>query len=93
MSSARPVTAESGSPPPRAFAVVMRSGDDSLVLAGEHRAGAAEAGLDLVGDEDDAVLACELGDAGEETGAGTMKPPSPWIGSMTIAATFRRRSG
>ena len=30
--------------------------DDALVLAGEPLAGAAEAGLDLVGDEDDAVV-------------------------------------
>ena len=37
-------------------------GDDALVVAGEPVTGAAEAGLDLVGDEDDAVLAAPLGD-------------------------------
>ena len=36
--------------------------DDALVLAGEPLAGAAEAGLDLVRDEDDAVVLRELRD-------------------------------
>ena len=41
-------------------------GDDALVVAGEPVAGAAEPGLDLVGDEDDAVRAAVLGQARQE---------------------------
>ena len=40
--------------------------DDTLGLAGEPVAGAAEPGLDLVGDEDDAVLAAPVGHPGQE---------------------------
>ena len=42
--------------------------DDAVVLAREHRAGPAEAGLDLVGDEHDAVLVSELLDRLEVPG-------------------------
>ena len=70
------------------LAVRDQVGHDALVLAGEQSAGAGEAGLHLVGDEDDAVGPAELGHAGRKPGAGTMKPPSPWIGSMITAATF-----
>ena len=45
-------------------------GDDALVLAGEPGAGAAEAGLDLVGDEQDAVLAAELDERRQVARAG-----------------------
>ena len=41
-------------------------GDDALVLAGEHRAGAGEPGLHLVGDEHDALLGGVRGKAGQE---------------------------
>ncbi len=68
MISARPVTAASGRPPAMPFAVVIRSGHDALVLAGEPVAGAAEPGLDLVGDEQDAVGPAPLGDLGQEAG-------------------------
>ena len=63
-------------------------GDDALVLAGEPVAGAAEAGLDLVGDEEDAVLGAPVRDPLEVAARRTMKPPSPWIGSMITAATL-----
>ena len=43
-------------------------GDDALVLAGEPGAGAAHAGLDLVGDEDDAVARRPLRERREEAG-------------------------
>ena len=61
-------------------------GLDALVLAGEHRAGAGEPGLHLVGDEHHVVLAAPVHQRRQEAWAGTMKPPSPWIGSMTTAA-------
>src|SRR5207302_10545043 len=35
-------------------------GLDAVTLAGEHRAGAAEAGLHLVGDEEDSVVVAEI---------------------------------
>ena len=85
MISARPVTAASGRPPGDALGRRDQVGDDAEVLAGEHRAGAGEAGLDLVGDEDDVVRAAPVDQRRQEAvGAGTMKPPSPWIGSMMI---------
>src|SRR6185437_14245534 len=42
-------------------------GHDAFVLAREPVAGAAEAGLDLVGDEDDSVLTAEIGQSRQET--------------------------
>ena len=60
MISARPVTAASGRPPPSDFAVTIKIGLDAVALAGEQRAGAPEAGLHFVGDEEDAVLVAEI---------------------------------
>ena len=74
MSSARPVTAASGMPPAMALAVVMRSGTTPFVVAGEPVAGAAEAGLDLVGDEQDPVGRAPLGDGREEAGCRDDEP-------------------
>ena len=59
ISSARPITAESGRPPASDFARRHEVGLEAVVLAGEQPAGAAEAGLHLVGDEQDAVLAAD----------------------------------
>ena len=89
MISARPVTAGQR----QAAGDALGRGDqvrhDALVLAGEPVAGAAEAGLDLVGDEDDAVARrTTRPPRARKPGAGTMKPPSPWIGSMITAAVF-----
>ncbi len=61
MMSARPVTAASGKPPARPLAVVIRSGIESFVLTGEPRSGAGDPGLDLVGDQQDAAIAAEVG--------------------------------
>ena len=64
-------------------------GPDALVVEGEQVAGAAEPGLDLVGDEQHAVLAAPRGDRGQEPRApGSTKPPSPCTGSMTTQATW-----
>ena len=63
-------------------------GHDALVVAREHVAGAGEAALDLVGDEQDAVGASTSRRApAGSPGAGTTNPPSPWIGSITTAAS------
>ena len=59
MMSALPMTADSGTPPATLLAIVMRSGSTPAVLDREHAAGAAEAGLDLIGDQHDAVLVAQ----------------------------------
>ena len=64
-------------------------GLDPEVLDREELAGAAEPGLHLVGDEHDPVLRRQLAQRRAPTRrGGTTKPPSPWTGSKTIAATF-----
>ncbi len=56
MIAALPITADSGRPPAMLFATVIRSGSTPAVFDREHPAGTAEAGLDFIGDEQDAVL-------------------------------------
>ena len=55
--------------------------------APEVLAGAAPARLHLVGDERDAVLVEHLFNAAKNPSGGTMKPPTPWIGSAIRQAT------
>ena len=62
-------------------------GLDAEVLEPEEAAGAAEAGLHLVDDQHDPVRVAEAADAGRNSGGLPTKPPSPWTGSRTIAAT------
>ena len=63
MISARPVTAASGSPPPSDLPETSEIGLDPLVVLDRpHRAGPPHAGLHLVGDVEDPVLAAELGE-------------------------------
>ena len=52
-------------------------GVDSVVLEGEEASGAAQAGLDLVTDKQDVVLAADGRDFGKVAGGGTMMPASP----------------
>ena len=66
MTSARPTTADSGSPPARLFAIVDEIGLDAAVLVSEHAARAAEAALNLVDDEDDAVAIGDAPQRGQE---------------------------
>jgi len=77
MISARPVTADSGSPSAMPLAVQDQVGFDVFVFAGEHRAGAGEPRLHFVGDEHHVVLAAPVQQCGRKPSAGTMKPPSP----------------
>ena len=58
----------------------------AVVLDREQRAGAPEAALHLVGDHHDAVLVQSSRSRRRKRGGTGMKPPSPWTGSMMIAA-------
>ncbi len=68
MTSARPVMAESGKPARQALGHGHDVGLDADVLEREHLAGARKAGLDLVGDEQDAVLVAERAKRLQEVG-------------------------
>ena len=75
-----------GTPPPSALPTVTRSGVEAERLEVERRAGAAEAALDLVGDEQRAGARAGGFDRRRELGVIGRTPPSPWIGSTTMAA-------
>ena len=60
MTSARPVTAASGSPPPSVLPLTVQVGLDAVVLDRPHRAGAAAAALHLVVDVEDPVTVEDL---------------------------------
>ena len=68
MIAARPITPDSGRPPAIDFATIIRSGLDVEVLHREHPPRAAEAGLHLVGDEDDPVLVADSPQTLDELG-------------------------
>ncbi len=68
MTSARPVTAASGRPPPSDLPETSRSGSHAVVLDRPDRPGAADSGLHLVVDVEDAVLVAELLQAPGEVG-------------------------
>ena len=87
MIAARPITPDSGKPPARLLATQIRSGCTAIVLHGEHLAGTAETGLDLVGDQHDAVLVADAAQPCINSAGAMWKPPSPCTGSMMIAAT------
>ena len=70
MIAARPSTPEIGMPPAIDLATRDEVGLDAEVLHREHAAGAAEAGLHLVGDQHDAVLVADLAQAAQVLGAG-----------------------
>ena len=54
-----------GKPPPMPLAIAMMSGVDARPLMGEQLAGAADAGLHLVEDQEQAVLVAELAQAAQ----------------------------
>ena len=58
--SARPVTAAMGMPPPKDFAIVIRSGSMPKCSEANHLPVRAKAGLDFVRNEEDAVLAADI---------------------------------
>ena len=70
MTSARPVTAASGSPPASPLAVVTRSGTIRSCSLANHAPVRRDTGLHLVGDEHDAAIAAEVGDPAQEAVGG-----------------------
>ena len=74
MISARPMTPESGSPAAIDLAIVIRSGSTPKCSMANVLPGAAEAGLHLVGDQDDAVLVAEPAHALDELLRGDDEP-------------------
>ena len=88
MISARPVTALIGRPPPTDFAVVTRSGTTSSSSIAYQRP--ARPMPDWISSAMNTMPFSAQNAAMPATkpGAGTMKPPSPWIGSMITAAMF-----
>ncbi len=88
ITSARPVTAASGSPPPSVLPLTSRSGCRVLVVLDRpDRPGAAAARLHLVVDVEDPVLVEQLRSRFGKSGVIGMKPPSPCTGSSTAHAT------
>jgi hypothetical protein len=88
MRSARPVTAASGSPPAMPLASVTRSGTTPS---------SAQANQSPVRQKPVWISSAmktapesrpHCATAGRKPAAGTTKPPSPWIGSMSTAATL-----
>ena len=77
-----------GKPPPSALADRDQVRRQAERPEREHRAGAAEAALDLVGDEQRAGPLAGLLDGPASAGDIGRTPPSPWIGSTMIAAVF-----
>ena len=72
------------------LAAAEEVGPHALVVDGEQVPGAAEAGEDLVGDQERAVLPADVGDVGEPAAAAEMTPSRPTTGSTTTAATCAR---
>ena len=87
MISALPITPESGSPAAIDFATRHQVGLDAVVLDREHLPGAAEAGLDLVHDEDDPVLVADPAHSAHELLRRDDEAALALDGSTTIAAT------
>ena len=88
MISARPVTALIGSPPPIDFAVVTRSGTTPSSSIAYQRP--ARPIADWISSAMN-TIPCSAQNSlipATKPGEGTMKPPSPWIGSMITAAMF-----
>ena len=68
ITSARPTQAESGKPPVSALPKQMRSGTTPAASAAKRGAGAVEAGVDLVKNQQRAVLVARTSERGQEPG-------------------------
>jgi hypothetical protein len=88
MTSARPVTALIGMPPPSDFALVTRSGRTPSSSTAYQRP-ARPMPLWISSAMNRMPLSPQNSARPfRNPGAGTMKPPSPWIGSTITAAMF-----
>ena len=88
ISSARPVTAASGSPPAIPLASVTRSGTTpSSSQANQSPVRQKPVWISSAMNTTPLSLA-QADSAGRKPGAGTTKPPSPWIGSIATQARF-----
>ena len=86
ISSARPVTAASGSPPAMPLAVVTRSGTTPS-SSQANQSPVRQKPVWISSATNSTPLAVHhAASAGRKPAAGTTKPPSPWIGSMTTQA-------
>ena len=86
MTSARPVTAASGSPPASDFAVTTRSGTTpSCSIA---KTAPVRPSPDWISSATKTIPFAAANDASAGTNPlpGTTNPPSPWIGSITMHA-------
>ena len=87
MRSARPVTADSGMPPAIPFARVTRSGTTPSCSLANHAPVRAKPVCTSSAMKTTPFSFAHATSVGRNPGAGTMNPPSPWMGSMMIAAT------
>ena len=88
MTSARPVTAESGRPPAMPFALTTRSGTTPSCSTANQVPVRPKPDCTSSATKITSLARHHSASAARNPGAGTMKPPSPWIGSITIAARF-----
>src|SRR3954470_4134768 len=88
MSSARPVTAASGSPPAMPLARVIRSGTTPSSSQANHEPVRQKPVCTSSAMKTAPDARHHSATAGRNPAAGTTKPPSPWIGSSTTHATF-----
>ena len=88
MISARPVTAASGSPPAMPLAVVIRSGTTASWSQANQSPVRQKPVWISSATKTIPLARANSTSSGRNPSAGTMKPPSPAIGSMMIAATL-----
>ena len=88
MISARPVTADSGIPSAMPFAVTIRSGTIPSCSQANIAPVRAKPVCTSSAMNTTSLARHQSNSVGRKPSAGTMNPPSPWIGSMTTAARF-----
>ena len=79
--------ADSGMPPAIPLAMVMMSGTTPSWLTANHSPVRQKPDWTSSAMKTMPFSLAHAASAGRKPSAGTMKPPSPWIGSMMIAAT------
>ena len=84
----RPVTADSGRPPAMPLAVTIRSGTTPSWSHANMSPVRAKPVCTSSATKTTPFARHHSASAGRNPGAGSMNPPSPWMGSMTTAARF-----